>query len=1286
MSRFKIISKDSQSVRHEGAPQYNGAYLGVDYIEFRSISSPSIIDWEIGDYVDYLRTGKRYKLYSLPMPKKVARVGSYGGAIEYSNVQFFAATKELEIAPFKDLVADDNGIHFSTRPDVSTFEDVSGIARRIEACMNDIFPNRWKINVYESDDEDLNALLSEKKEFSVSQGSCLDALSQIYDTWKGVGWIHTTENGQEVITIGRANVRDAGNTTDLFTYGIGKGLTSIKKATANEGEFATRLYVYGSNRNLPARYYNQFDIVDKDSADIQNLMIPLGEWGLTDGIPDPSKAYLQADDALIEKYGLIPKTIYFDGSNHEEIYPSIKGLTRLQVREAMIEAGYGDSEYIPSKISGADNYRIDEVGLVNYNDLDEGTREDYEKSPNINICLREMGFNLADQGKLTSEGYAVISMVSGPCQGREFRVRKYVGVAVGNPLYGERDYNIEKVWDDSLGMSFPNRIFPINTGDQFVILDIPMPDFYVTINSQKLLERGRQMLADYTRVSAFYEPGLNAIRMKDVGGVITPGMFMQIEDKDIIDTNNHKDYVLIDSVSIDENAEIPTYRVTLREQKRAARSYSVLEDMIEDAKEDANQAIKRERQYTDRRFRSSQETLKMLESAFTNFSKGITPATVKTMALLIGDESLQYKFTASRDSLTDVPCPLSWSADTQQMIGTSASLVHMTLDVEAVAPIGTRKASDYKSWNVISWWDKDTYESPFLEESDKSYYVYVKASKDSADAWYFLDKDSHEMIEDDAYYFLVGILNSEYDGNRDFVTLYGFTEVLPGQITTDVIRSADGQTYFDLVNGVISGDIKFIAKGGEEKDMADFADEQKAEFSKVDKNVQNLQDQIDGVVENHFYEGTPTTNNYPASEWVTDEQKINHIGDTYTDIEEFVDSETTPNAGKSWRWCRCDDMTDITDYVEATDKDGVTYKLHWHPIADTDAVKALLKVYELERKVDDAEYLKETFKKGETNISGGVVMTEMVAVGDGGDNIEAFLNGSDFAKIPNHYGKLILASGIPDTTASGSKDLAERAKEARTRLYENGVFDSDYSYIDAGFLGQFYADNKKLKTNSTFDSQNVSMLVLPTATSTDSPCGLGFRNLDSTDGVDTKVSISSKTKQTQYDLVDANKDVSGNMVVQFRHGLSSEVESSGSTKYDYLSAFYVSCKGTRAKEHFSVYCPAGQFAGLRPRTIKHPDQTYTYLSTLDHTIISVFGDGNRWLYLPPNPENGQHYRIVKYGSHLLHVDSQESERLVTRIGVSEGIGHAFENSNIGTIEVTYCAIIGRWVLTFTPSV
>ena len=530
MSNFKIISKDSQSIRYEGAPQYNGAYLGVDYIEFRSISSSKIIEWEIGDYVDYFRTGKRYKLYSLPMPKKVARLGSYGAAIEYSNVQFFAATKDLEIAPFKDLVANDNGIHFSTRQDVSTFEDVRGIARRIEACMNDIFPNKWKINVYESDDENLNSLLLEVKEFSVAQGSCLDALSMIYDTWKGVGWIHTTENGQEVITIGRANVRDAGNTTDMFTYGIGNGLTSIKKAAANDGEFATRLYIYGSERNLQPRYYNGFNIVSKESVDIRNLMIPISDWGLTNGLPDPKKAYLQADDAIIEKYGLIPKTIYFDGREGEEIYPSIVGITEGKVREYMIESGLEDSPLLPPD----SNDRIDKALSVMFTD-DKGSKEDIEANPNFRFWVRGVGFDIAEQGKKTSEGHATISLKSGMCAGRDFVVKssRIVGYA--------QELTIERTWDESLGMGFPNSLYPIEVGDEFVLLDIPMPDYYISIAEDRLLERGKKMLADYTRVSAFYEPGVNSIRMKEVGSVITPGMFMQISDNDIIDTEDHKD-------------------------------------------------------------------------------------------------------------------------------------------------------------------------------------------------------------------------------------------------------------------------------------------------------------------------------------------------------------------------------------------------------------------------------------------------------------------------------------------------------------------------------------------------------------------------------------------------------------------------------------------------------------------------------------------------------------------------------------------------------------------------
>lgn len=87
--------------------------------------------------------------------------------------------------------------------------------------------------------------------------------------------------------------------------------------------------------------------------------------------------------------------------------------------------------------------------------------------------------------------------------------------------------------------------------------------------------------------------------------------------------------------------------------------------------------------------------------------------------------------------------------------------------------------------------------------------------------------------------------------------------------------------------------------------------------------LDELRAQIDGQVESYFEDYDPTTTNYPASEWTTDELKEAHIGDTFTNTQVYVDDVTTPNAGKSWRWLN---------------KDGV---YGWYVISDTDALKAL---------------------------------------------------------------------------------------------------------------------------------------------------------------------------------------------------------------------------------------------------------------------------------------------------------------------------------------------------------
>lgn len=1069
MAKFTIYSKDGNLKRHEGEPKYNGSYMNVSYVEFGEIASPIPIPWQIGDYVDYYRTGKRYKLYSIPEPDKRASRAEYGGAFIYSNVQLHAATKDLEIALFRDIVPADNEIHFSTMPDVSTFENVYGIARRIQACMDDMFPGKWTIRVHSFDaetDSEIIGMISEARDFSVNDGSCMDALGQIYETWPNIGWVHTYDKstGKDVITIGRANTRDAANTSTAFSYGKGKGLKSIRKAAANK-DFATRLYVYGSDRNIRPRYYNSLDIKDKESVNITNLMLPIANWGKTDGKPDAKKAFLQADDSLIEKFGLIPRTVYFDGQgNNQEIFPSIEGVTFGQIRAAKHQNG--EISYLPDAKLYPDDKRADEIiGVMNPSDdgiYTDGEGGSIDLKEVFYADIGQIGFDMMKQAALTSEGRAIVSVKSGKCAGRDFIVKecKYEASTDMWKLTLQRDQ------DESLGMRFPNSSYQLLPEDRFVLLEIAMPKLYVDMASIRLLEHGQKMLKDYSRVSAFYEPDADSIMIKKDGSILTEGIYMQVHDEDIVDTEDHTDYVLIDSISIDEDRPLPEYKITLREQKRAARTFSALEDMIKDAEYDTRNTFNKQKQYTERLFRSAKDTLAMLQGAFDHFSGSINPVTVETMGMLLGDESLQFRFTASRGSLTPIPSPLEYESATKQLTSQSCALIHMTLGIKTVTTPGAMKASDYNSWNVAA------YHSEILEDADKKYYVYVKAEKTGTDAVFMLSETPIKMEEQEGYYhFLTGTLGAEYGGMREFVPLYGFTEILPGQITTDILRSTTGNLVIDLANAIITANkgARFIGnltigedssglenlsewkdkqaqidnaqqKADEAQSAADAAQREAdaakdrldswaeddviapvekqgikdeiaridadklhitAEFSKyklgtptayntaysgykerlselsasqpetiaipsdftsrqkayydartsslnaiskaaddyaktlvadsardMQAKVDALQEQVDGVVESFSFPYTPTPQNYPASEWTTDEKKQAHVGDVFYNIQPYENEDGTanPDSGKAWRWSQ---------------NDAEHSGWHWHPIADSDAVRAL---------------------------------------------------------------------------------------------------------------------------------------------------------------------------------------------------------------------------------------------------------------------------------------------------------------------------------------------------------
>ena len=413
MARFSIMAAGGGSVRFRGCPVYHGTYLKPSYLEFREISSDTPIAWAIGDYVDYTRTGLRYTLYDLPEMALNSEKQKVGERYVYSNVRFYARTKDLERCLFRDIVTADNTVHFSSRKTISTFEDVDGLAARIQACLDSGYPGEWSV-VLDTDLKTSVTSVSEARELSIESGSSvLDALDRIYSVWENVGWTYSynSTTGKNILSIGGANTKRAGNTVAGGSIGKGLGLTSVKVTFSRLDDMCTRLYPFGSSRNMRARYYNTLNIKDAESVDIPNLMIPVSSWGKTDSLPDPKKAFIRVASVRDERLlGVRPKVLYFDDEEYGEIYPSIEGVTIGDVRESMETT----DKYYPSTSIYTDSERADEVKSSKTANLDNGTSGVKEITQTVDpVCDASMTGSVGVNGSVTltkNIGFASLRM------------------------------------------------------------------------------------------------------------------------------------------------------------------------------------------------------------------------------------------------------------------------------------------------------------------------------------------------------------------------------------------------------------------------------------------------------------------------------------------------------------------------------------------------------------------------------------------------------------------------------------------------------------------------------------------------------------------------------------------------------------------------------------------------------------------------------------------------------------------------------------------------------------
>lgn len=259
MTEYKIYSADGKTVKatvHE--LEYSGQAMGECSLTV-TVKSPVPIAWAFGDYIDY--RSERFTMNYDPTVKKISSRGTYLEGFTYDSIKFNAPSDELTRADFLDVVLADNNIHYTSLPSFSFYcESVKDLCDRIQANLDRYFTgeHKWTIRILKKDGtyytvnkkgencskDDFDG----KKDIPLSADNimCWDALEMVNSSF----FLNYHINGH-TITVGE----DGENNHGLFRYGKGNGLKSIERVADSSQRVITRMHAYGSDKNLPLRYY-----------------------------------------------------------------------------------------------------------------------------------------------------------------------------------------------------------------------------------------------------------------------------------------------------------------------------------------------------------------------------------------------------------------------------------------------------------------------------------------------------------------------------------------------------------------------------------------------------------------------------------------------------------------------------------------------------------------------------------------------------------------------------------------------------------------------------------------------------------------------------------------------------------------------------------------------------------------------------------------------------------------------------------------------------------------------
>lgn len=236
-----------------------------------TVKNNSPVIFSIGDYVIY--RNERYEINYDPGKIKASSKNTYGEGFVYNDIKFNSLSDELVRAEFLDVVLFEGTVnvdgietplHYTALPKFSFYvEFIDDLLDRIQANMNEQYGDGvWKIfstnlersvvrGCSESDwhnayGDESKYIAIDSQSITVDNSTCWDALSLVNSKWD----ITFIVRGRNVY-VGI----NGPNAPHVFKYGKGNGLREIEQTVDSEQNVITRLRAYGSDKNMPQRYY-----------------------------------------------------------------------------------------------------------------------------------------------------------------------------------------------------------------------------------------------------------------------------------------------------------------------------------------------------------------------------------------------------------------------------------------------------------------------------------------------------------------------------------------------------------------------------------------------------------------------------------------------------------------------------------------------------------------------------------------------------------------------------------------------------------------------------------------------------------------------------------------------------------------------------------------------------------------------------------------------------------------------------------------------------------------------